>query len=111
MRNGLQLGIIALLLTLLVLDRRDELRALVQWPTLTLTPTTSAALKPASDVVKQRYERLVQEMGYQKAMIKNAKQSIELTQQNLDRFNLELSANQAALDAMKAEYDLTGLDE
>ena len=110
-RNGLQLGIIALLLTLLVLDRRDELRALVQWPTVALTPTTSAALKPASDVVKQRYERLVQEMGYQKIMIKNARQSIELTQQNLDRFNLELSANQAALDALKAEYDLTGLDE
>lgn len=110
-RNGLQLGIIALLLTLLVLERRDELRALVQWPMVALTPTTSAALKPASDVVKQRYERLVQEMGYQKIMIKNAKQSIELTQQNLDRFNLELSANQAALDALKAEYDLTGLDE
>ena len=110
-RNGLQLGIIALLLTLLVLDRRDELRALVQWPTVALTPTTNTALKPASDVVKQRYERLVQEMGYQKAMIKNAKQSIDLTQQNLDRFLLELAANQAALDALKAEYDLTGLDE
>lgn len=110
-RNGLQLGIIALLLTLLVLDRRDELRALVQWPTVAQTPTTSAALKVPTDVVKQRYERLVQEMSYQKAMIKNAKQSIELTQQNLDRFNLELSANQAALDALQAEYDLTGLNE
>ena len=53
-RNGLQLGIIALLLTLLVLDRRDQLRALVQWPTVAQTPTTSAVLKPASDVVKQR---------------------------------------------------------
>jgi hypothetical protein len=105
-RNGLQLSIIALLLTLLVLDRQEDLRALVQWPSLALTPTTSAALKAPTDVVKQRYERLVQEMSYQKAMIKNAEQSIALTQQNLDRFHLELSANQAALDALKAEYDL-----
>ena len=106
LRNGLQLGIIALLLTLLVLERKDDVSALLQLPTINEAPTPKAALKEPTDVVKQRYERLVQEMSYQKAMIKNAKQSIELTQQNLDRFNLELSANQAALDALQAEYDL-----
>lgn len=108
-RNGLQWVIIALLLALLVLDRKAEVLALFQLPVATPALTTAAPLKAPTEVVKQRYQRLVQEMAYQKAAIKNAKQSIELTQQNLDRFMLELSAHQSAVDALKAEYDVAGL--
>ena len=110
-RNGLQLAIIALLLALLVMDRLDSLRHLIHWPVLASEPPATENLKAPNEFVKQQYQSLSQTRVAKKQMIKFAQQVIELSNRDIERYTFELSIADMALNKIRSEYAVTGLDE
>ena len=44
-------------------------------------------------------------------MIKHAKQVIEMSNRDIERFTFELSVAEMALNKIRSEYAVTGLDE
>lgn len=110
-RNGLQLTVIVLLLALLVVDRLDYLRNLIHWPVLASEPPVTQNLKVPNDFVKQQYLSLSQTRLAKKQMIKHAQQVIELSNRDIERYTFELSVTDLALNKIRSEYAVTGLDE
>ena len=110
-RNGLQLTIIALLLALLVMDRMDSLRNLVHWPVLASEPPVTQNLKVPNDFVKQQYQSLSQTRVAKKQMIKFAQQVIQMSNRDIERYTFELSVTDMALNKIRSEYAVAGLDE
>lgn len=110
-RNALQLVIIALLLALLVLDRMDYLRNLSHWPVLASGPPATENLKAPNAFVKEQYLALSQTLVAKKQMLKHARQVIELSNRDIERYTFELSVAEMALNKISSEYAVTGLDE
>lgn len=110
-RNGLQLAVIALLLALLVMDRMEYLRGLIHWPDLAGEPPTTGNLKAPNTFVKEQYQSLSQTLVAKKQMIKHAKQVIEMSNRDIERYTFELSVTEMALNKIRSEYAVTGLDE
>ena len=110
-RNVLQLAIIALLLTLIVMERKDYLRNLIPWPVQAGESQVNSNLKVPNDFVKQQYQSLSQTLVARKQMIKHAKQVLEMSNRDIERFTFDMSVAEMALNKIKSEYDVTGLDE
>jgi len=107
----LQPVIIALLLGLLVTDRLDDLRRLVTWPVLAVEPPPAAPLPAPNDFVKQQYQNLQQTIAGRKQMIRHARQVIDLSNRDIERYTFDLSVAELALNKLRAEYALEGLEE
>ena len=110
-RSGLQLALIALLLALLVMDRLDYLRSLIRWPVQASEPPATENLKAPNEFVKQQYQALSQTLVARKQLIKHAKQVIEMSNRDIERYTFELSVADMALNKIRSEYAVTGLDE
>jgi hypothetical protein len=89
----------------------DYLRHLIQWPTLASEPPATENLKAPNAFVKEQYLSLSQTLVAKKQMIKHAKQVIEMTNRDIERFTFELSVTDMALQKIRSEYAVTGLDE
>lgn len=110
-RNILQWAIIALLLVQLVMERRDYLRSLIPWSVLASEPPAASNLKLPNEFVKQQYQLLSQNLVVKKQMIKHAKQVIEMSNREIERYTFDISVAEMALNKIKSEYDVSGLDD
>ena len=107
----LKLSIIAALLAVVIIDKKDTLQDLLQLSSVTDGSSDTANLKPASQFAKQKYFLLTQEIAHTKNMIKRAQKMIEVSNQEIEQYSFEKSTAESALEKLKREYDVRGLEE
>lgn len=110
-RNILQWAIIGLLLVQLAVERQDYLRSLIPWPALAQERPAASHLKAPNEFAKQQYFILTQNLSVKKQMVKHAKEVIEMSNREIERHTFDISVTELALNKLRSEYDVSGLDD
>lgn len=100
----------ALLLAGQVLERNRDWLERLRLPALP-APATAATLKPPTPFVRQQFRTVMQEIDYKQQMIRTARNAIDISERDIERYTFDLSVALATLDKLKAEYDWRAIEE